>query len=361
VAGELAVRGVRHGLLGCLALVLTCGSFASAAAQPASPSPAEHGSTDAEAETPPDADGKLAEAKALFDAAQAAREQGDVEGALTLFRRSKELVPSPYNEGGEARCLDLLGKSDEAANAYEALKTRYAATMPPDSVAAVDARLAELRMTLGLLRVTGPAGARLTLDDRDAGVLPERNKLWVLPGEHRLVVSHGARVLVERSLTVRAQAEIAIVVEEAEPITVAKPTAPTTLPPRPSSTPPDAGDPTTKRALLWAGGVTTGLGVVGLAIGTYFGARAIERKGASDDALVEDRCFDACFEAWEEGRDAAAVANVTLGVGGALAGVGVVLLVVAATVTGDESGSASLSPLIAATTKGATLGAAWRW
>jgi serine/threonine-protein kinase len=84
--------------------------------------------------------------------------------------------------------------------------------------------------------------------------------------------------------------------------------------------------------------IVGGVGVVGLGIGGYFGARAISKNGEAEDLANDTRCPEddgkTCVDRGpvtlsEEANDAATLSTVFMIGGGVLAATGIVLFVTA--------------------------------
>ncbi|RYE82265.1 MAG: tetratricopeptide repeat protein, partial [Myxococcales bacterium] len=118
------------------------------------------------------------EATELADRGQESLERGDVEGALALFRRASQTLPSPAILLFEARCLVKLGRLLEASETYRRAETfalpptagggaREALTVARDEGAQVRARLARLTVIIAGDQ-SPPSGLTLRLDGQAA-------------------------------------------------------------------------------------------------------------------------------------------------------------------------------------------------
>jgi hypothetical protein len=85
--------------------------------------------------------------------------------------------------------------------------------------------------------------------------------------------------------------------------------------------------PTSERSSNWLGYTLVGAGGAALVAGGYFGLRALSLKASSDEYYENGHCTQqSCVDDWEDGKTAATVSNVFIGLGIASAGVGVYVL-----------------------------------
>ena len=89
--------------------------------------------------------------------------------------------------------------------------------------------------------------------------------------------------------------------------------------------------------LIVPGAVLAGVGAAGLVLGAVFGGLALSKKNVVEEHCVEAQCSLEGFEASEDARTFARVSTVSFIAGGALAAVGITLLVIGAT-SNDTTG-----------------------
>lgn len=112
---------------------------------------------------------------------------------------------------------------------------------------------------------------------------------------------------------------------------------------------------------LVAGLVTSGVGVVGLVVGTYFGLAA---KGANDDSLglcrTDIYCTAQGVELRETAQERATASTASFVVGGVLAGAGLAMVAGSLVTGADEAtSSATLVPVVAPGSAGLWLEGRW--
>lgn len=161
--------------------------------------------TSAEAQAPASASASATtEARALFRAGKELHDAGDVERALDFFRRSNAVLPSKGASLNIANSLDLLGRLDEAYEAYEDAVAGFGGKFDPDDKATIPLKMRELEGKLGAVFVSADAaGGAVVIDGRDRGKLPLSRALRLMPGSHTVrVMKDGFRTF-EEQLTVK--------------------------------------------------------------------------------------------------------------------------------------------------------------
>lgn len=237
-------------------------------------------------------------AREAYNDAEAKLTAGDVNAALERYRAAHDLVPSAQAQYKIGYCLDKLGRTPEAVDAYKAFLAEPAPQ--PDKAAdqrklAAD-RLAEL--SEGSVKVSSsPPGAALTVDGTPQPN-PTPTTLKLKPGKHTVVVSAGGFEPTTHEIEVPAAgggaADLAVDL---------KPLAPPPAPPPAAPSNVTAAEPEAPRSKLPAY-ITLGLAGTGLVVGGIFGAQALSNKSTFDDepttknadraernALVADMAF----------------------------------------------------------------------
>jgi hypothetical protein len=220
-------------------------SAAPSASASAAPSASASAAPSAGPDAPPGAAASPEErAKALFYDGVALLEAGEVERALSTFLQSRALLPSSKNTRNAALCLYRLGRFDEALGLYEEVLQKLGGELDPNTRAAVEAALADVRGRVGRLSIPFGTGGELSVDGRPRGKLPLGAPLALLPGSHALRVTLPGYLPFERSVDVPAGA---IVVVDAI-LTPAAPSPPSTASIAPAPGPRDRG---TARPPAW--------------------------------------------------------------------------------------------------------------
>ncbi|MBK8258823.1 MAG: PEGA domain-containing protein [Polyangiaceae bacterium] len=158
----------------------------------------------AESSQPLDDVARLAEAKLLFQKGNDLRKLGDCGRALILYEKSRALVPSKPNTQNWAYCLEQLGRTDEAYDAYEILLTSFVSELSADEVRSVNVSLTALRPRLSLLRTSANVDGLLVVDGRSRGRLPAAREIRILPGEHIVRVVKDGWASFEKTVTVKS-------------------------------------------------------------------------------------------------------------------------------------------------------------
>ncbi len=273
------------------------------------------------------ADGTTAQARAL---------------AETLFREGRKLMK-------EKRYAEACAKLDESYRLDEAAGTLLNLALCHEEEGKTATAWTELKESLYLAQKANradrkkiakehldklePRLSRLTLtlaprfDDAEVeirldGVLLGEGALGsalpVDPGERVIRVVAPGKVPWEKTVTIGENADQQTIVI---PILEAVPPPPDETPPPP---PPPADEWQTPAALV-AGGV----GVVALGVGTFFGVRALSLGSESADHCPNNVCDAQGYEAYDDGRTSATIANIGIGVGVVGVVAGIVLFVTA--------------------------------
>jgi hypothetical protein len=156
---------------------------------------------------------------------------GDAQGALDLFRRAYERLPSPRVLVNVATALGELHRDVEAADAYARVLAAPAGEIPDDMRREVESALAAVEARLGKVRVTVNAdGAALTIDGDACGTSPLAAPVRVAPGHHVV------RAALEGGPPVEAAVDVAA--GETASVSLAPSTAPVAAP-TPATSQPD--------------------------------------------------------------------------------------------------------------------------
>jgi hypothetical protein len=301
-------------------------------------------------------------ARALFEEAIAALEQGELARACAKLSESYALVARVSTVAKLAECNERQGKLILAWKHYlEAV--RVAPTTgdepgKPEKLLAVVERAAALERRLGRLTVQlveAPAGTRVRREGPHDAVEIAAASLGVAvpvdPGRHIVIATPPSGP--ERRFEVELGEGDARVVEigfgtapAAPPPPTPPPLAPPPLAPPPLAPPPPAGAPRAEGGMapLAIAGIAVGAaGAVGLGIGAAFGASAISKKDESEPHCDGNVCDDEGADLRDEGIVAGDVSTALFIAGGALLAGGVVLFLVAPS-SAHEQASFRLGP-----------------
>ncbi|HEU4534788.1 MAG TPA: PEGA domain-containing protein [Polyangiaceae bacterium] len=282
-------------------------------------------------------------AREAYNDAEAKLTAGDLGTALERFRASNELVPAPQAQYKIAYCLDKLGRTPEALEAYKAF---LADPQPlPEKLAdqkklAAD-RVAEL--SEGAVKVSSsPPGAAISVDGTPQAN-PTPTTLKLKPGKHSVAVSAGGYEPMTREIEVAPGAA---------PVEVAVALKPRAPPPAATSnvTAPEPEPPRSKLPAY----ITLGLAGTGLVVGSIFGAQALSNKSSFDDEPTTDRA--------DRAERNALIADMAFGVALTLGVTGAVLLFSSPDKPAPAPKAAAglrLLPIVTPTTQGA--GATFRF
>ena len=268
-------------------------------------------------------------ARDLMDRGDERAQQGDLTGALELYRSANEIMHVPTTLVEVARTLSSLGKLVEARQAAaDVLAMPRAADEPkPFTVArtAAEELMRELTAQIPTLRIQlEPANVITSALVRIQGepVSAARTQPYPLdPGEHRVAVSAPGFESIEQDVTlVRAERRVLqIVLEKHAPEAVtALPTAPRAPTPALPKVPPRS-EGMGVHWLTWTG---VGLCGAGLITGAVAGVIAVDHVKSARKYCVGDECTVEARPDREAALTAGMVSNigwVTAGAGGALA------------------------------------------
>ncbi len=267
-------RPLRHAVAWLLGASICAAHAPSVWAQGAAPGPKAGPAAGGKPLSEEQRKGKAREA---YNDGEAKLNAGDVGAALERFRAANEFVPSPQSQYKIAYCLDKLGRTPEAVDAYKAF---LADPQPlPEKMAdqkkLAEARLAEL--SEGAVKISSsPPGAAITVDGTPQPT-PTPTTLKLKPGKHAVVVAAGGFESMANEVEVTAGGSVDLAVD-------LKPLAPQ-LAPAPAPAAPSnvtAPEPEAPRSKLPAY-VTLGLAGGGLIVGTIFGAQALSNKSTFED------------------------------------------------------------------------------
>ncbi|MBN1605401.1 MAG: hypothetical protein JW940_02150 [Polyangiaceae bacterium] len=300
-----------------------------------------------------------AAARSLASQGASAFEAGRYSESLDFFTRAESLVHAPPHILYMARCAEKLGNLVQAREYYiriireELPKTAPQAFRDAQTAAHAEVGRIEPRIASLVIVVKAPEGAKpsVTLDGSPVTDALIGVPFPVDPGKHALVATapgmKTGQADVELADAERRQVELVL-----EPAAATGPAA--AAPPQnngpvaanqqaaPAAVPEDTGDmgPNWMRMGAYAG---LGVGVVGIAAGTYFGLRSASKRSDADKAAEAcgSRCVAGSSQANEidslddSARSAQTVSIVSFIVGGLGLASGVTLYVL----SGQDSSS----------------------
>ncbi|HEY4158082.1 MAG TPA: PEGA domain-containing protein [Polyangiaceae bacterium] len=283
-------------------------------------------------------------ARAAFGDAEKAYAAGDFQAAFDHYRKANDLIPAAAASYKMAKCLDQLGKTDDAIKAYDALFADPGIDkLSADKLDDAKARLADLKSKqVGQVSVTtNPAGATVSVDGvAQMGETPMVLKL--APGEHTIKVVEkefeAKELKVDVKVGDKSEQKLDLVplpLPAVEPAAAEPAAAPATAPPAaPASTEPPSKVPAY---------VTLGIATAGAIVGTIFGVQALQNKSDFDKNPTTKKADDT--------ERSALIADMAFGVAVTLGVTGIVLL----TSGGDDSTAAPKNASLKHLPKKATL------
>lgn len=301
------------------------------------------------AQTPPAQESAIE----LYGKGRDALSLGKPQEALPLLERSYALLNSPNTELLMAHANRDLGRNVEALELYTRAESNARGEVARGQARYVETAEEARRAADGVARLVGtlavkaPPGARVEIFRRpgDVVVVTGSGRVAVEPGEVRVVVITASGKQDRIALATAGNVtEVALVASAL----VAAPFEP----------PPRFG------ALAIAGGVASGVGLVGLGLFAGFGTSAqatytrLEECGAACDEIDVDQAA----ELRVDGTRAQTSANASLGVGATLVAGGVVLIIIDAVSDPTDPGlqKSGASPLLSLSEDGVFAGISLR-
>jgi tetratricopeptide (TPR) repeat protein len=289
-------------------------------------------------------------AQSLFDEGRALMKAGDFAQACEKLAQSQTLDPG----GGTLLNLGICrAREGRTATAYRLLSdalTRARADGRADRIATAERHLAELTPRLSRLAIRWspegpPADASISLDG--TALAPElvAQPVPLDPGEHELTVMRPGYRDFSRRVTLGPEADrVEVEVPALEPLPAAEPVVVAAAAPvRPTQqpAPPAAPAPRDEHGSRTLGWALVGGGAAALAVGTYFGARALSLKTESDRYYDGNHCTQqSCVDDYNHAQTAALASDVALGIGLVAAGAGVYFLLAPGKAHGSERATA---------------------
>jgi tetratricopeptide (TPR) repeat protein len=269
-------------------------------------------------------------AESLFREGRALLEAGKTEAACEKFDESQRLDPALGTLLNLAECHALVGRTASAWARFRELaeKARRAGQKDREAYAEEQASALAKKLSYVSLRLVPALPIdKLAIDGQVLGAASYQSPIPLDPGSHRVVVSSGADVY---EVTVQAPAtagEHSVEVPLDAAHRVARP------PSKPVAT-------TGVDARAIAGWSTIGAGLIGVGLGSYFGARALSLRGDSDEHCDGTVCDAVGLDLYDDAHLSADASTVAFAIAGAALATGTGLLIWVAT---DGSQNASVS------------------
>jgi hypothetical protein len=270
----------------------------------------------------------VARAQTLFDEALVLIKAGRYAEACPRLEESDHLDPGMGTEYRLAECYESAGKIASASKVFRAVADAAQREGQGERAAVAIKRAAALSPRIPMLLIEVPEAVRLPgLSVRmDGNPIPPSDwahKIPVDPGEHLIAARAPKRVGWVHSITPREGTTTTVVV----PALLDASTPPPPPPPPLVKAPPPVqpGLSTPRIAALAFGGV----GVVGLVLGSVFGARAgsqwSEAKALCDDPVAVTGCGAAAIQRSKDALGSASVSTGTFFGGGAALAIGAIV------------------------------------
>jgi len=312
-----------------------------------------------------------AAAQALYDDARAAVAAGKFDEACPKFKESYQLDPGGGTLLNLADCYEQQGKTALAWTTFKEALVVAKRDGRNERVEFASKHIAQLDQRLSRLTIAvaeRPPGLEVTVDGTPLGEAAYGVAMPVDPGPHVVKAEAPGKQPFEKSLDVsKSTAEQLRMDIPALSDATAAPAAPAAntgagagASEPPSATSPGASTGSSTRTL---GFVAGGVGLVSLAVGSYFGLQAYSRWDARNDAC-KGGCTDAAKADGEDARQAATVSTIGFGVGAAALGVGLVLILTSGSSKEQPSPSARIGRMQVGVLAepgraGLTLGSKW--
>ena len=256
-------------------------------------------------------------AETLFREGRELLEAGKTEQACAKFAESDRFDASAGTMLNLADCHARIGRTASAWAEFNETAQRARGRGQHERANYATRRAAELESKLSRisLQVAAPQRVReLKLDGKALGPSGWTAALPLDPGQHEVTVVWSDGQTTRHSISVPNKPGKFVTPIQA-------PAARAQLAPKADSDSTDGAG--TTRIIAWS---ALGVGAAGVAVGSYFGLKAIGLKNDSDEDCDASGCGPDALDSYERAGDAATVSTVAFGVGAALAALGVGLL-----------------------------------
>jgi hypothetical protein len=247
-----------------------------------------------------------AAAQALFDEGKKLLVGHEITAACEKFEESARIAPLSGTLLNLGDCYEQQGKLATAWSTFinAASLANQAHSTAREQEARRRATTLAPRLPKLVVRIAGGepfAGLQVTRDDSSVGTGQFGVAIPVDPGEHRVVATAPGRREWRKTVETEPNSTVTVEVPELEADSV--PSAPTTQPvsnatPRAASSPATPARQTaptshSSNGLRNAAYITGGVGVLGLAAGSIFGALSLQKHHQADQHCEYDQCRDA--------------------------------------------------------------------
>jgi serine/threonine-protein kinase len=281
------------------------------------------------APTTPPGSGDAAAAQALFDSARQLIAAGRAGEACPKLQESQRLDPGLGTQFHLADCYERVGRTASAWSTFLELAAVAKTSGQGEREVVARRRAAALEGRLVRLRIEVPSESRLPglevrRDSAAVGAAQWDVAVPVDPGAHEVHASAPGRVAWKTSVETREVGEpvlvrVPVLETPAAPLAVPVASAPPSSPSR------DAGARTRRNI----GFVTGGVGLVGLGLGAFFGARSMSAGSDAEAHCNGDVCNATGVGLRDEAIDWGTASTVAFVAGGALVAGGAVLVLTA--------------------------------
>ena len=306
-----------------------------------------------------------AAAELLFTEARQLVSEGKYTEACPKFAQSQQLDPATGTLLNLADCYERAGKTASAWMTWLDAATAAKATGQTDRERLARQRSAALQPRLVYLTIKVPDASRIAGISVTRNGEPVREALWdtsvpVDPDRYTVAASAPGRKSWQMEVVVapgQPPGEVTVPVldfesgeagaagEPAPAPAAPAPAAPAPAQPAPAAAPgpapaaaapppitPAPAQPQTDRGssgsgLKAAGWILGGVGLVGIGVGSYYGAKAFARNDQSTDHCTGNLCTQQGIDLRDEAKTSGTISTIAIGAGAGLLVTGAVLLV----------------------------------
>lgn len=319
--------------------------------------------------SPTKAQGKDALAEALYKSALDLMEQGKDAEACPKLKQSQEIDPAVGTLLYLGLCYERVGKTASAWAVYRAAGEASRKANQPERREIAMERASKLEPALSTLTILMPGerapGLEINLDGSPIGATAIGVPMPVDPGHHFVEVTAPGYTPVSEDVEVNSNGDARTITLGAlaainNPASPAQPGLATEPPRSSTESSRDRGAPPmgTQRTL---GLVVGGVGIVGLAAGTYFGlhSQSKEDEARSNCVNYPTNCNSAGLAANDDAKSAAGYATAGFIVGGAALLGGILLYATAPSEQPRDAASLRVDPMVGSSGGGLSLAGRW--
>jgi len=281
-------------------------------------------------------------ARELFEQGRALMAEKKFSKACAKLAESQRLDPAPGTLLNLAVCHESEGKTATAWSEFNDALTLARRDGRKDRVEFATRHIEKLEARLSRVTVVVPEPARLSGLEVSLDGVSVKKPAWgtpvpVDPGQHVVEAKAPGRVAFRTEITLGDDgAKEAVTVPELERAEAGAPPPPLSVEPGEAH---DTGVDSSGSSQRTVGYVVGGVGLVALGVGGFFGLRAFSRWDERNAHCTDAGCDPTGVEAGDDANRAAMVANVGIGVG--LAGLAVGTYLVLS--SGSGKGSAAMA------------------